>query len=285
MSMASSNSALDVMDEFIGLPSLTIAQLRNNGEAALRGNNYREAIQAFDQALGKARSQDPKASRLTRIGLLDLRVEARLKGHKYDRACKDAETMVRLDRTDARGYIRLGQIKRLQGDRAAALKSYSTGLWRISTTDPLRRVLETKHENTLRAIALSNPVDPATALPAELLHMILPHFEYKEATALIRLSKAWRDVIVSLPLVQSTLDFSCRCRPISGAAFKACIRRLSGPPSVMIAQELSGPATRELRKCLALWIRLEQLELRNIDVKITSVNWLKSLRILEVGEQ
>ena len=285
MSMACSNPALDVMDEFSGLPGLTIAQLRNNGEAALRSNNYKEAIRAFDQALGKAKSQDSNTARLTRMALLDLRVEARLKGNQDDRACKDAETMVRLDRTDARGYIRLGQVKRLQGDRAAALKSYSTGLKRVLTTNPLRHVLETKYENTLRAITHSNPIDPVIALPAELLHMVLSHFEYREATALVRLSKPWRDVIVSLPLIQTTLDFSSRFRPISGGAFKACVRRLSGPPSVVIAQELSGPATRELRKCLALWIRLEQLELQNIDIRITSVHWSKSLMVLDVGEQ
>jgi tetratricopeptide (TPR) repeat protein len=203
--MATSNRLLDAMDDANALPSLTIAQLCNIGEAALRGNHYEEAIRAFDQALGKAKVQNLRESRLVSLALLDLRVEARLRRKKYDRARKDAETMIRVDKTDARGYIRLGQIKRLQGDRSAALKSYSTGLEYVLTNRPLRDVLKTKHENALRAITQLKPTDPVTVLPAELLRMILYHFDYREATAIIRVSKSWRDAIVSLPLIRTAL--------------------------------------------------------------------------------
>jgi hypothetical protein len=68
-------------------------------------------------------------------------------------------------------------------------------------------------------------------------------------------------------------------------AFKGCVRGLLEPPSVLIAKELSGPVTRELRKHLALWIRLEYPELRNISIEVTSVHWSKSLEVLVVGEQ
>jgi hypothetical protein len=62
--MATSNRLLDAMDDVNALPSLTIAQLCNIGEAALRGNHYEEAIRAFDQALGKAKVQNLRESRL-----------------------------------------------------------------------------------------------------------------------------------------------------------------------------------------------------------------------------
>jgi hypothetical protein len=53
----------------------------------------------------------------------------------------------------------------------------------------------------------------------------------------------------------------------------------------VIAEELSGPATRGLRKHLAVWIRLEYLELLNVSIEITSVHWLESLEVLVVGDQ
>src|SRR5271170_7229333 len=132
---------------------------------------------------------------------------------------KDAETMISLDRTDARGYFRLGQIKQMQGDRAAAFNVYSTGLRHVSLNSPLRHMLKTKHESTPRAIKLSKPTDLFTVLPPELLQMILSHFDYSEATAIARVSKNWRDVIVSLPAIQTTLDPSGSHKPISKAAF------------------------------------------------------------------
>jgi tetratricopeptide (TPR) repeat protein len=170
------NRLQDTMEGVSVLPSLTVAQLRDVGEAALRGNHYKEAIRAFDEGLGKAKAQNSNKSRLASLNLLDLRVEARLRRNKYDRARKDAEAMIRIDRTDARGYIRLGQIKRLKGDRTAALKAYSTGLKHVPTSHPLRHVLKTKHENTIRAITQSKPTDPVAVLPMELLQMVLYHF-------------------------------------------------------------------------------------------------------------
>jgi tetratricopeptide (TPR) repeat protein len=275
----------DAQDDFSGLLGLTVARLRNVGEAALRGNHYTEAIRAFDQALAKAKTQNSKDSRLDSMALLDLRVEARLRMNKYYRASKDAGTMIRLDRTDARGYFRLGQIKQMQGDCAAALNVYSTGLRHVSLDSPLRHMLRTKHESTLRAISLSKSTDPFTVLPPELLQMVLSHFDYSEATAIARVSKNWRDVIVSLPAIQTTLDFSGHHKPISKTAFNACIRRLSRPPSVVIAEKLSNPAISDLRKRLALWISPTHLELRNVSIDIRSINLSASLEVLVVGEQ
>ena len=173
----------------------------------------------------------------------------------------------------------------MQGDRAAALNVYSTGLRRISLDSPLRHMLKTKHESTLRAIKLSKPTGPFTVLPSELLQMILSHFDYSEATAIAHVSKNWRDVIVSLPAIQTTLDPSGSHKPISKAAFNACIRRLSKQPSMVIAEKLSNPAISDPRKHLALWISPTHLELRNVSIDIRSINLPASLEVLVVGEQ
>jgi hypothetical protein len=129
--------------------------------------------------------------------------------------------MIRIDRTDARGYIRLSQIKRLQDDRNSALKSYLIGLKHVPTNSLLRDVLRTKHRNTLPAITQFKTADLVTVLPAEPLLTVLYHFDYREATAIVRVSKSWRDAVVSLPLLRITLEFSSRYRAISGAAFKS----------------------------------------------------------------
>src|SRR5277367_2398156 len=173
----------------------------------------------------------------------------------------------------------------MQGDRAAAFNVYSTGLRHVSLNSPLRHTLKTKHESTPRAIKLSKTTDLFTVLPPELLQMILSRFDYSEATASARVSKNWRDVIVSLPAIQTTLDFSGYHKPISKTAFNACIRRLSKQPSMVIAEKLSNPAISDLRKHLALWISPTHLELRNVSIDIRSINLSASLEVLVVGEQ
>lgn len=161
----------------------------------------------------------------------------------------------------------------------AIVNVYSTGL------SPLRHMLKTKHESTLRAIKLSKPTDPFTVLPPELLQMILSHFDYSEATAIARVSKNWRHVIVSLPAIQTTLNFSGSHKPISKASFSACIRRHSTQPSMVIAEKLSNPAISGPRKHLALWVSPTHLELRNVSIDVRSINLSASLEVLVVGEQ
>lgn len=88
MPMDDFNRLRDAQDDFSGLPGLTVAQLLNIGEAALRGNHFTEAIRVFDQALATAKTQNFKDSRLVSLALLDLCVEARLRRNKYDRVSK-----------------------------------------------------------------------------------------------------------------------------------------------------------------------------------------------------
>jgi len=106
--------------------------------------------------------------------------------------------------------------------------------------------------------------------------MILSHLDYNETIAISRVSKNWRDVIVSLPAIQTNLDFSGPHKPISKSTFNAYICRLSKRLSTVIAEKLSNPAIIDWRKYMALWISPTHLEPRNVSIDIRSINFSAS---------
>ena len=269
------------------LSTLNETQLVEAGKTALKERRYDAAVQMFDYAWTRVKSKDASKIRDKTMLLLDLLVEARIGLSRFDRAFKDARTMVRCNRTDARGYLRCGQLKRLQGDRQAALDFCTKGMEHVPTDHKLYKVLQTQHNHTARAIALLLPTDPINVLPPEILRMILSYFTYRDATSLLRVSKTWsKTVLATHPTIATSLDFSQSQRSISRPAFLACLRRLSRSPSTLVAEHLSRGATGVLFDRLQSWTLLTSLKLRKVNLDIASVRWSKfKLREVALGEE
>ena len=264
------------------------AQLVEAGKTALKERRHDAAVQMFDYARTRVKTKDASKLRAKTMLLLDLLVEARIGLSRFDRAFKDASTMVRCDRTDARGYIRCGQLKRLQGSRQAALDFYAKGMQNVPTDQALYKVLQTQHDQTARAtLTLSRSADPFSVLPAEILQMILSYFAYRDATSLLRVSKTWtKTVLATHPTIANSLDFSQSQRSISRATFLACLRRLSRSPSTLVAEYLSRGATRALFDRLQSWTSLTSLKLKKVNLDVASVRWSKlKLREVALGKE
>src|SRR5450432_211973 len=96
--------------------------LRRDVHKAYEKKNYNDALAILENMLASAPSQDDI------LATLDLRVSVYLKLNDKVSARKDAAQMVRINRTDGRGYLRLGQLERLGDDLAASIKWYEHGL-------------------------------------------------------------------------------------------------------------------------------------------------------------
>ncbi len=229
-------------------------ELLQVGQDAYRDRSYEAAIEGFNKALDASVSQSA-----IRIQALDNLVAVYVKLERLGDAFTNAKSMIRSDRTDARGYLRCGQIQRLQDDHKAACKWYEHGLRNVKAESRLRPTLasslEKSKEHASQHRMQSKRCDPTTSLPLEVVRMIASHLDYKEHVKMLRVSKHWRKLISSLPPTNDTLDFSGARRTISYNMLRAAVRRLTVYPKTMQLAMLSGPAIKYLNDRLELWCR------------------------------
>jgi F-box/TPR repeat protein Pof3 len=180
--------------------------LRRDAQKAYEKKEYRMALAILEKALASEPSRDDL------LASLDLRVSISLKLDDKVSARKDATHMIRMNRADGRGYLRLGQLERLTDDYAAAIKWYEYGLKNVPEGDRLRAYITAQHVKTMAVLkaqtVLSKPVDPFTELPAEIIQMIVAFLNYREATVFLRVSKTWHSVLSTYSVLRNTLDFS-----------------------------------------------------------------------------
>jgi F-box-like len=268
------------------------------GERALKDKQYGPAKHALDLAWQGA-SHDPNKNSFSLISILDLRVEVELRQRKFDPAVKDARTMVKLDRTDPRGYLRCGQLSTLEHDLPGAQKWYRRGLCNVSQTHGSYHKLTTMSLKTTSKLDLkttstwpktrkSKLADPVAVLPMDIIHMVLDHLEFREATSCLRVSRAWRNILLATHSIWRTLDFQGP-KTVVLKHLKACIRRLPKPPTTIRLDRLNKPAIEYLQPYLERWRATEHIsinlnELRYLAHVSSAAITLKSLHIGEACE-
>jgi F-box/TPR repeat protein Pof3 len=183
------------------------SQFRREAQKAYENKEYTEALAILDKALASGPFPQDEA-----LAVLDLRVSIFLKLDDRVTARKIATQMVRTNRADGRGYIRLGQLERLTRDYAAAMTWYDYGLKKVPKSDKLHAYIIVQHTKTMALLkaqtVLSKPVDPFAKLPAEIVEMVVSFFNYQEAVLCLRVSKMWRHVFSTYSVLRNTLDFS-----------------------------------------------------------------------------
>jgi len=183
------------------------SRFRREAQNAYENREYAGALATLDKALASGPLSQDEA-----LAILDLRVSIFLKLDDKVTARKNATQMIRTNRADGRGYLRLGQLERLARDYAAALTCYDHGLKKVPESDKLHAYIIIQHAKTLALLkaqtVLSKPVDPFDKLPAEIVEMVVSFFNYREAVLCLRVSKLWRDVFSTYSVLRNTLDFS-----------------------------------------------------------------------------
>lgn len=268
-------------------PSSAYLRFQHEGEKALREKRYDSAKRAFDHALLQV-SRDRNRDTSTSISILDLRIEARLGLKDFDGAVKDARTMVRHDRTDARGYLRCGQLGRLKGDFAGAQRWYQQALKNVPQNHEGYHNLASLSAKSIdkSAAPQSKCRDPLTILPLEVIQMVYQYLDLQEATTCLRVSRLWRNNLLATHSIWKTFDLTGTKKDITFKHLRACVRRLPNPPTTVRLDKLTAAAVRHLSGYFgAYWIEtLEHLSLDlpnllDLDSFIGSATAIKSLHL------
>ena len=265
------------------------------GERALQDRQYGSAKHALDLAWQGA-SHNPNKNSLSLISILDLRVEVEIRRRKFVPAVEDAHNMVKLDRTDPRGYLRCGQLSTLDHDLAGAQKWYRRGLCNVPqshdsyhklTTMSLKTTskLDFKTRSPWPTTRQSKLADPLAILPMDIIQLVIDHLEFREATSCLRVSRTWRNTLLATHSIWKTLDFQGP-KPVVLKHLKACIRRLPKPPTTIRLDRLNKPAIEYLRPYLERWRATEHIsinlnELRDLAHVSSAAITLKSLHVGE----
>lgn len=236
--------------------STSIAQNLEDGRVAHELKRYKDAVCAFNRAYSEWK--EAKESDSVLLSILDLRINSFVKLGQLKPANEDAKRMVRVDRTDARGYLRCAQIARRQSDYETALRWYHHALRNMAASDTLQDYVKTQLAKTKalsrEKVVTANAMDPLATLPLEIVEMVAVQIEYRQLVALLRVSRVWNRVLGSIRPLSDTLDLSGSSRrKISWTVVKAGLQRISRAPRVIKAAHLTDPAAKLLRKHLEQW--------------------------------
>jgi F-box/TPR repeat protein Pof3 len=192
---------------------------------------------------------------------------------KIDLALKDAKAMIRADRTDGRGYLRCGQIERLQEHKLAAVDYYKHGLKNVPVSDrhyqPIVQALSTVEDQMRIETTMSKATDPMTVLPLEVVETILSFLNYRQHVRMLRVSKPWNQLLSHMRPLTDTLAFPDASRDITPKMLHAAQRRLKVPRVVNISR-LSKAAAPILADTLARWQSFSTLEYLGVNDRLMS---------------
>ncbi len=114
-------------------------------------------------------------------------------------------------------------------------------------------------------MSMQKPKDPMTALPLEIVHLILRQLNYRHHIKLLQVSKTWSEIILYSDLLKGTLTFPTifdmghKKNLITPVMMKAGIGRWTRPRYLMI-DEIANGAAGDLIDRLRSWQDLSSLE-------------------------
>ncbi|KAJ6071224.1 hypothetical protein N7499_009238 [Penicillium canescens] len=167
-----------------------LASLQRAGQKAFKAGDFQHALESFTQALAENKDD---------IGLLDHRCATYGKLQQYSLARNDARAMVKLAPTDERGYLRLGQVLRLNGSPEKALAIYEYALQKLPEDNRSRDTLSQLLKKVQDQLAGGNRRDPFTVLPLELAEWTLKSFSFQEVVGILRVCKGWNRFLRGIP--------------------------------------------------------------------------------------
>ncbi|KMU78363.1 hypothetical protein CISG_06599 [Coccidioides immitis RMSCC 3703] len=158
-----------------------VKALQRHGESQYRWKNYKNALEAFSKALALGRGDS--------VALLNGRAAAHCALGDLKAGLRDGKQMIRIDKSDPRGYLRTAKILQLMQKFEEAHKLYFYSLRMIDEHAPERKQIEALMLKTKKRIIPPKRVDPLTVLAPELVSMILEHLDL-QSTFLKALAQA-----------------------------------------------------------------------------------------------
>ncbi|TGZ84593.1 RNI-like protein [Ascodesmis nigricans] len=147
----------------------------------------------------------------TQVSILDNRaaVLAKAQPENLEPALRDARRIMKLQKANAVGYLRGGQILQLMGKMDMAIKTYEYGLTQIGIQDEKGKKQLTAMQEKLSARLAAKPrLDPLSSLPLEITHMILGNLLLVDIVRMQRVCKGWREFLLLYQCNMPHLDFT-----------------------------------------------------------------------------
>lgn len=142
--------------------------------------------------------------------LLDQTIQCEIKLNKLQDALNRSKQMIRNDKQNPKGYIRLGSILKKLGHGKSASKVYEQGLTKSTKSyigyDKLERLAKENKQVNKKGI------DPVMSLPFELIEEILFNLPMKTLAKCLQVSKTWNKMVKHSHVWRSVIDFS-RVKP------------------------------------------------------------------------
>ncbi|CAG8606414.1 7548_t:CDS:2, partial [Funneliformis mosseae] len=180
-------------------------QYFKQAKEALKNNELLKAQELFTKAI----NLKPNF-----ISFYDCRASTSEKLGQLDAALQDALSMIKLDKTAVKAYLRAGKVYRLLNQTANAIKIYNIGLSLVITKDQYYEMLQKQSEelqnnlrNKLRQSDSSKTYDMMRILPPELKDDILKRLPFTSLCKASAVSKTWRKYILSSEILWHNLDF------------------------------------------------------------------------------
>ncbi|KAJ9664665.1 hypothetical protein H2198_000011 [Neophaeococcomyces mojaviensis] len=264
-----------------------IGTIMLDAQRAFDEKRYNTAIRLFSHALENLR--DRKADL---IHIYDLRGTSYVKIAQHDLALKDAKEMIKVDRSDARGYLKCAHIEQLRGRLPEATRICEYGLKKIPASDKGYKRLETClvriKEQARSKVVYEKGTDPFSVLPPELLDIVLDCFDYKDTVAVMRVSKKWRDVLRSTDTISRNVDFRRSLKTLTYEQVRVAFTRVGKTPKLMALAHMNENACRYATQELSHWIRWESLESFIVEEGKMQLSRLrfekfKRLRVFHIG--
>lgn len=271
-------------------PTVPINTLLSDGQRAYNEKRYKQAVTYFTSVIDAANDHT-----LDLIRVYDLRAHSYFKSQDFDQALRDAKTMIKLDRSDPKGYLNAAHFEQHQGHLTTAIKVCDLGLKNVPKgINKDQAELEARRRSIAKAIKNSivfqKGMDPLQVLPTELLSLVLATFDYREIVVLTRVSKTWRRVLSSLDILSRTIDTHSVRRKVSYHQMQVMFARLGKHPHTLILANLNQNAASLANKELCRKIRWEGLQVLDcedakLQVSPTLCDKMQSLQHLHIGRQ
>ncbi|TPX22800.1 hypothetical protein DIZ76_014679 [Coccidioides immitis] len=197
-----------------------VKALQRHGESQYRWKNYKNALEAFSKALALGRGDS--------VALLNGRAAAHCALGDLKAGLRDGKQMIRIDKSDPRGYLRTAKILQLMQKFEEAHKLYFYSLRMIDEHAPERKQIEALMLKTKKRIIPPKRVDPLTVLAPELVSMILEHLDLQSTLRFIQVSKLWLKLGSGLSRQWKNLNLTVARRPVSLSAVRAFVCRTNG---------------------------------------------------------
>ncbi|KAI8150411.1 hypothetical protein BJV82DRAFT_587086, partial [Fennellomyces sp. T-0311] len=122
---------------------------------------------------------------------------------KFDLAVKDAQDMISYKPTSAVGYLRLGDLYRIQGKQLCAIDTYTKGLQSVSENNP--NYPQLVEDNELATKQSNSRVDFIAKLPIEIVDDIVALLPDGSKSTSLGVSSIWRNKIFECSNTWKTL--------------------------------------------------------------------------------